>query len=70
MGKSYRGETLLRQQMILQRLANGIDLADIVSEMYISLRTAKYDLHMYCQENGLNGRCHAVAHALREGFIE
>lgn len=70
MGKSYRGETLLRQQMILQRLANGVALADIVSEMYISLRTAKYDLHLYCQENGLANRCHAVAHALREGFIE
>lgn len=56
--------------MILQRLANGVALADIVSEMYISLRTAKYDLHLYCQENGLANRCHAVAHALREGLIE
>ena len=58
-----------RETDVLRLLAEGMDTAEIATEMTYSERTVKNILHSLLARLGLRNRTHAVAHALRYGLI-
>lgn len=58
-----------REIEILRLLADGFDTAEIAAKLSYSERTIKNVLHNVTSRHQLRNRCHAVAYALRNGFI-
>ncbi|WP_371482282.1 LuxR C-terminal-related transcriptional regulator [Kitasatospora sp. NBC_00315] len=58
-----------RESDILRLVAEGWDTAEIASKLSYSERTVKNVLHGLTTRLHLRNRAHAVAHALREGYI-
>lgn len=58
-----------REVDILQLMAEGLDTAEIASKLSYSERTIKNVMHGLTTRLHLRNRSHAVAHALREGYI-
>ncbi|WP_231605721.1 response regulator transcription factor [Micromonospora sp. HK10] len=59
-----------REIEVLRLLADGFDTAEIAAKLSYSERTIKSVLHDVTSRYHLRNRCHAVAYALRNGFIE
>ncbi|KQV19140.1 MULTISPECIES: LuxR family transcriptional regulator [unclassified Kitasatospora] len=58
-----------RESDILRLVAEGWDTGEIASKLSYSERTVKNVLHGLTSRLNLRNRAHAVAHALREGYI-
>lgn len=58
-----------REIDILRLIADGLDTREIASQLAYSERTVKNVLHQLTTRMQLRNRAHAVAHALREGYI-
>jgi len=58
-----------REVEVLRLVADGFDTAEIAKKLAYSERTIKNILHDVVSRFGLRNRTHAVAYALREGFI-
>ncbi|MGR4882453.1 response regulator transcription factor [Streptomyces sp. LARHCF249] len=58
-----------READVLRLLAEGCDTAEIASQLAYSQRTVKNVLHGMTSRLHLRNRAHAVAYALREGYI-
>ncbi|MFC5147052.1 helix-turn-helix transcriptional regulator [Streptomyces aureoversilis] len=58
-----------RETDILRLIADGLDTAEIGARLGCSVRTVKNVLHGLTTRLRLRNRTHAVAYALREGFI-
>jgi DNA-binding NarL/FixJ family response regulator len=58
-----------RETDVLRLLADGMDTAEIATELTYSERTVKNILHSLMSRLGVRNRTHAVAYALREGMI-
>ncbi|WP_371503486.1 LuxR C-terminal-related transcriptional regulator [Kitasatospora sp. NBC_00374] len=58
-----------RESDILRLVADGWDTGEIAGELSYSERTVKNVLHGLTTRLNLRNRAHAVAHALREGYI-
>ena len=58
-----------REIEVLRLVADGFDTAEIAKKLAYSERTIKNVLHDVVSRFGLRNRTHAVAYALREGFI-
>ncbi|MEU8790327.1 response regulator transcription factor [Streptomyces sp. NPDC048643] len=58
-----------REVDVLRLVAEGLDTAEIASKLSYSERTVKNVMHGLTTRLHLRNRAHAVAHALREGYI-
>lgn len=58
-----------RETEVLRLIAEGLDTRRISEKLAYSERTVKNILHGLMTRLQLNNRAHAVAHALREGYI-
>lgn len=58
-----------RQRRILLLAADGYSNQQIADQLAWSLRTIKNDLAAVCRELGARNRIHAVAVAIRRGYI-
>ncbi|MER5640861.1 response regulator transcription factor [Kitasatospora sp. NPDC002227] len=58
-----------READVLRLVAEGFDTAEIAAKLSYSERTVKNVLHGLTTRLNLRNRAHAVAHALREGYI-
>ena len=58
-----------REVEVLRLVADGFDTSEIAKKLAYSERTIKNILHDVVSRFGLRNRTHAVAYALREGFI-
>lgn len=58
-----------RETKVLGLVADGLDTNEIASELRYSVRTVKNILHAITSRFQLRNRSHAVAYALRQGFI-
>jgi DNA-binding NarL/FixJ family response regulator len=67
-GLTFSGLTR-READVLRLLADGLDTAEIASQMCYSERTVKNVLHDLTTRLQLRNRTHAVAYAVREGLI-
>ncbi|MFF0135092.1 response regulator transcription factor [Streptomyces sp. NPDC005227] len=67
-GASVSGLTP-REIDVLRLVAEGLDTAEIASKLSYSERTVKNVMHGLTTRLRLRNRAHAVAHALREGYI-
>ncbi|WRZ89773.1 helix-turn-helix transcriptional regulator [Streptomyces sp. NBC_01007] len=54
---------------ILRRAADGDETGEIADRLGYSERTIKRDLHELMKRLGLRNRAHAVAYALRAGYL-
>lgn len=70
-GKTSTAEATLseREVQVLRLVADGFDTAEIAQTMCYSERTIKNVLHEVTSRLGLRNRSHAVAHAIRQGWI-
>jgi DNA-binding NarL/FixJ family response regulator len=53
----------------LKLLAEGLDTSEVGRQLYLSERTIKNVVHDVTSRLNLRNRTHAVAYALRHGFI-
>ncbi|MEU4347951.1 response regulator transcription factor [Streptomyces sp. NPDC023838] len=60
---------LPREVDVLRLIAEGLDTAEIASKLSYSERTVKNVIHALTTRLHLRNRAHAVAYALREGYI-
>jgi DNA-binding NarL/FixJ family response regulator len=58
-----------RERKVLYLIAEGLDTSEIAGKLAYSERTVKNVLHSLMTRFHLRNRAHAVAYALREGFI-
>jgi DNA-binding NarL/FixJ family response regulator len=58
-----------REMDVLRLLADGLETREIAERLTISERTVKNVLHGVTVRYRLRNRTHAVAHALREGYL-
>lgn len=58
-----------REVQVLRLVSEGFDTAEIAQTMCYSERTIKNVLHEVTSRLGLRNRSHAVAHAIRQGWI-
>ncbi|GGO54447.1 helix-turn-helix transcriptional regulator [Streptomyces lasiicapitis] len=58
-----------READVLRLVAEGLDTGEIASKLSYSERTVKNVMHGLTTRLHLRNRAHAVAHALREGYI-
>lgn len=58
-----------REAEVLRLVADGLDTGEIASELAYSERTIKNIMHGLTTRFQLRNRAHAVAYALREGYI-
>ncbi|GAA0299680.1 response regulator transcription factor [Streptomyces polychromogenes] len=58
-----------REVDVLRLVADGLDTAEIAGKLSYSERTVKNVMHGLTTRLHLRNRAHAVAHALREGYI-
>jgi DNA-binding NarL/FixJ family response regulator len=58
-----------REREVLHLIAEGLDTAEIAGKLSYSERTVKNVLHGLMTRLHLRNRAHAVAYALREGYI-
>jgi DNA-binding NarL/FixJ family response regulator len=58
-----------RETEVLRLVAEGLDTDEIAGRLSYSVRTVKNILHAVTTRFHLRNRAHAVAYALREGFI-
>jgi DNA-binding NarL/FixJ family response regulator len=58
-----------REVDVLRLVAEGLDTGEIASKLSYSERTVKNVMHGLTTRLHLRNRAHAVAHALREGYI-
>ncbi|WP_045739674.1 response regulator transcription factor [Actinoplanes rectilineatus] len=58
-----------RELAVLRLLADGLETRDIAERLAVSERTVKKVLHGVTVRFRLRNRTHAVAHALREGYL-
>ncbi|WP_328672285.1 helix-turn-helix transcriptional regulator [Streptomyces sp. NBC_00328] len=58
-----------REVSILRRAADGDETGEIADRLGYSERTIKRDLHELMKRLGLRNRAHAVAYALRAGYL-
>ncbi|MCI3928609.1 helix-turn-helix transcriptional regulator [Streptomyces sp. AN091965] len=58
-----------REVDILRLVADGLDTAEVAAKLAYSERTVKNDLQNLTSRLGLRNRTHAVAYALRAGYI-
>lgn len=58
-----------REQAVLRLAAEGHNTAEIAAALAYSERSVKNVLHGVTERLGLRSRCHAVAHAVRRGWI-
>lgn len=58
-----------RERDVLSLIAEGLDTAEIAGKLSYSERTVKNVLHSLMTRLHLRNRAHAVAYALREGYI-
>ncbi|MEU6631989.1 response regulator transcription factor [Streptomyces parvus] len=58
-----------REEEVLKLVADGLDTREIASKLSYSERTVKNVLHDVTHRFHLRNRSHAVAYAIREGFI-
>ncbi|WP_240805655.1 LuxR C-terminal-related transcriptional regulator [Streptomyces sp. A1547] len=58
-----------READVLRLVAEGLDTAEIAGKLSYSERTVKNVMHGLTTRLHLRNRAHAVAHALREGYI-
>ncbi|MEU6280120.1 LuxR C-terminal-related transcriptional regulator [Streptomyces sp. NPDC047028] len=58
-----------REVDVLRLVAEGLDTGEIASKLSYSERTVKNVMHGLTTRLRLRNRAHAVAHALREGYI-
>jgi DNA-binding NarL/FixJ family response regulator len=73
-GTAVRGGSALpgltaREADVLRLVAEGLDTGEIAGKLCYSERTVKNVLHDLTTRLRLRNRAHAVAHALREGYI-
>lgn len=64
-----RGSLRSREVAVLQLVAEGYDTAEIARTLSYSERTIKKVLHDMTKRLQLRNRSHAVAYAVRAGFI-
>ena len=68
-----RGLTMMglseRELSVLKLVADGCDTSEVANELCYSERTVKNVIHDVTSRLGLRNRTHAVAFALRQGFI-
>ncbi|MFJ3977795.1 response regulator transcription factor [Streptomyces sp. NPDC090021] len=67
-GRRFTGITE-RETNVLRLVSHGYDTQEIASELCYSERTVKNTLHAINTRFQLRNRSHAVAYAIREGFI-
>lgn len=67
-GLTFSGLTE-REIAVLSLLADGLDTAEVGQRLYYSERTVKNVLHDVTSRFDLRNRTHAVAFAIREGYI-
>ena len=58
-----------REVKVLKLLAEGLDTGEVGRELFLSERTVKNIVHDMTSRLNLRNRTHAVAYALRQGFI-
>lgn len=58
-----------REIAVLRQLAAGFSTTEIAANLHYSERTVKYIIHEMIVRHGLRNRVHAVAYALRQGFL-
>ena len=58
-----------REIAVLGQLASGFSTTEIAATLHYSERTVKYIIHEMIARHGLRNRVHAVAYALRQGFL-
>ncbi|MCX4460803.1 LuxR C-terminal-related transcriptional regulator (plasmid) [Streptomyces sp. NBC_01340] len=58
-----------REIAVLRQLAAGFSTTEIAAALHYSERTVKYIIHEMIARHGLRNRVHAVAYALRQGFL-
>ncbi|RAY11067.1 DNA-binding response regulator [Actinomadura craniellae] len=58
-----------REREVLELVAEGLDTAEIAAKLAYSERTVKNVLHGLTNRLHLRNRAHAVAYAIREGYI-
>ncbi|CAM5281140.1 DNA-binding response regulator OS=Streptomyces alboniger OX=132473 GN=CP975_27730 PE=4 SV=1 [Streptomyces alboniger] len=58
-----------REVEVVRLVAEGLDTKEIAAELNYSERTIKNNLHALTTRLHLRNRAHAVAHAVREGYI-
>lgn len=67
-GLTFSGMTE-REISVLKLVADGLDTAEVASQLYYSERTVKNVLHDVTTRLNLRNRAHAVAYAVRQGLI-
>jgi len=67
-GLTFSGLTE-REVKVLKLLADGLDTSEVGRQLYLSERTVKNVVHDVTSRLNLRNRTHAVAYALRHGFI-
>jgi DNA-binding NarL/FixJ family response regulator len=67
-GLTFSGLTE-REVKVLKLLADGLDTSEVGRQLYLSERTIKNVVHDVTSRLNLRNRTHAVAYALRHGFI-
>ncbi|MFJ1709132.1 LuxR family transcriptional regulator [Kitasatospora sp. NPDC088346] len=58
-----------REREVLRMIGDGMDSAEIATKLAYSERTIKNILHSVMTRMNLRNRAHAVAHAMREGYL-
>ncbi|MGH8994286.1 MAG: LuxR C-terminal-related transcriptional regulator [Acidimicrobiia bacterium] len=58
-----------REIRVLRLLADGLEIAEIARQLSYSERTVKSTIHDLLSRHQLKNRSHAVAYAMRQGFI-
>jgi DNA-binding NarL/FixJ family response regulator len=58
-----------RELRVLKLFAEGMDTAEVAGELFYSERTVKNILHNVTGRLNLRNRTHAVAYAMRQGWI-
>ncbi|WP_405883143.1 LuxR C-terminal-related transcriptional regulator [Streptomyces sp. NBC_01136] len=58
-----------REIEVLRLLAEGLDTAEIATELHYSERTIKHIVQTMCKRLGLRNRAHAVAYGFRSGLL-
>jgi DNA-binding NarL/FixJ family response regulator len=69
MSNQSRPQLTERELAVLSHLAQGSDTADVVKALHLSERTVKYVLRGIMNRFGLRNRVHAVAFAIRAGYL-
>jgi DNA-binding NarL/FixJ family response regulator len=67
-GLTFSGLTE-REVRVLKLLADGLDTSEVARQLFLSERTVKNVVHDVTSRLNLRNRTHAVAYALRHGFI-